>query len=78
MSKKIALGNALFDKYYELSNAGVANVKSYEYAFQDIIERVYPNKSWWDITNCDIFMHLFEYKDPQKTIVEIIKNLKEN
>lgn len=77
MNRKIELGNELFSKCRELQNNGVINIKSYEIAFQDVIEMMFPNKCWWEVTDCDIFIHLFEYKDPEKTIIEIIKNLKE-
>lgn len=76
MKKKLA--DALFKKCNKLLNDGEQNVKVYEIAFQEVIEKFYPNKPWWEVTTCEIFMHLLVYKDPQLTIVEILKGLKED
>lgn len=75
---KHKLANALFQKCNELVNDGVANIKAYEIAFQEVIEELYPDKPWWEVTSCEIFMHLLEYRDPQLTVSEILKTLKEN
>jgi hypothetical protein len=71
------LGNALFDKCRELQNNGVTFLKTYEIEFQGVIELLFPDKPWWKVTDCNIFMHLFEYQDPEKTIIEILKGYKE-
>lgn len=52
------------------------NIKYYEDALQKAIEDMYPDKSWWDITDLNIFWHLFENKDPYLTVKAIIDNLK--
>ena len=72
------LAQGLFDKMIELKKAGEKHIKAYEIAFQDVIEEVFPGRSWWDVTECQIFMHLMEHKDPEKTIIAILKGLKEN
>lgn len=74
---KIKLGNALSEKCNELMTSGVTNLKEYEVAFQDVIEQMYPGKCWWEVTDCQIFLHLFERKDPRDTIMEILAQLKE-
>lgn len=74
---KQKLADALFTKCNELLDNGEQHLKAYEVAFQDIIEKLYPNKPWWEVTSCEIFMHLFEYRDPQLTVIEILKTLKE-
>lgn len=71
------LARALFDKMIELRKEGEKHIKKYEIAFQDVIEEVFPGESWWDVTECQIFMHLMEYKDAEKTIIAILKGLKE-
>lgn len=71
------LANGLFDKMIELQKDGETNIKAYEVAFQDVIEEVFPNESWWNVTNCEIFMHLLEYKDPGATVQAILEGLKE-
>ena len=72
------LTQGVFDKMIELKNGGEKHIKAYEVAFQDIIEEVFPNESWWDVTECEIFMHLMEYKDPEATVIAILKGLKED
>ena len=72
------LAQGLFDKMIGLRKAGEKNIKAYEIAFQDIIERVFPGESWWNVTECQIFMHLMEHKNPEKTIMAILKGLKED
>jgi hypothetical protein len=66
----------LYGKCYELLNEGILNIKAYEIAFQDTIE-IITGALWWEVTDCNIFMHLLEHKDPHKTVAEIINNLKE-
>lgn len=72
------LARGLFDKMIELTKGCEKNVKVYEEAFQDVIENVFLDKCWWEITSCDIFDHLMEWKNPEKTVIEILKNLKED
>lgn len=72
------LTQMLFDKMIELRKKEVKNIMAYEIAFQDVIEKVFPEKSWWDITGCEIFIHLMVHKDPEATIIEILKQLKED
>ena len=74
---KTKLANALFNKCNELINNGATNIKEYEIAFQGVINEMFPDKAWWEVTECEIFMHLFEYKDPRATIIAIVSGLKE-
>lgn len=71
------LAQGLFDKMIELRKEGEKHIKKYEIAFQDVIEEVFPGESWWNVTECQIFMHLMEHKDAEKTIIAILKGLKE-
>ena len=72
------LARGLFDKIIELKREGVLQLKAYEIAFQDIIEKAFPNMCWWVVTDCEIFLHLMEHKDPEATAIEILKSLKED
>ena len=72
------LANGLFDKMIELKKEGETNIKTYEVAFQDVIEEVFPDECWWNVTSCEIFMHLMEFKDPGATVQAILKGLKED
>ncbi len=73
---KHKLADALFTRCNELLSNGEPNIKTYEIAFQEVIESVCPDKPWWEVTSCEIFMHLLEHKDPQATVIEILKTLK--
>ena len=72
------LAQGLFDKMIELRKAGEKHIKAYEIAFQTVIEEVFPKESWWNVTECQIFTHLMEFKNPEKTIMAILKGLKED
>lgn len=72
------LSQKLFDKMIELKKVGEKSIKKYEIAFQDVIEAVFPDECWWNVTGCQIFTHLMEYKDPEATVIEILKQLKED
>ena len=72
------LAQGLFDKMIELKKSGEKHIKAYEVAFQDVIEKVFPGECWWNVTECQIFGHLMEHKNPEKTIIAILKGLKED
>ena len=72
------LAQKLFDKMIELRKKEVKNIKTYEIAFQDVIEEVFPDECWWEVTDCEIFQHLIEYKNPEATVIAILKELKED
>lgn len=72
------LAQDLFDKMIAMKKAGEKSIKAYEVAFQDIIERVFPDMCWWEVTDCQIFTHLMEHKDPEATVIAILKGLKED
>ena len=73
--KRTILTSKLFDRMNELKNNNETNIKAYEIAFQDVIEEVFPDECWWNVTNCQIFWHLMTYKDPELTITAILKEL---
>lgn len=72
------LARGLFDKMIEMRKGGEKNIKSYEIAFQNVIEEVFPDECWWEVTGCEIFTHLMGFKDPEVTVIEILKQLKED
>lgn len=72
------LAQKLFDKMIEMRKGGEKNIKAYEIAFQDVIEEVFPDECWWDVTGCEIFQHLMKHKDPEATVIAILKELKED
>ena len=74
---KIQLGNALYDKCHELQTNGVVFIKNYEIAFQEVIEKIFPDKCWWEVTDCEIFLTLLETRSPEKTIAKILEKFKE-
>ena len=68
----------LMDKRIELRQNGERSLKVYEYAFQEVIENTCRGKLWWEVTNCQIFNHLLEHKKPTETVIEIVKQIKED
>ena len=66
----------LEDAIMRLQYRGATNIKEYEIAFQEAIENVFPDKSWWEITDCNIFFTLFETRSPELTLEQIIAELK--
>ena len=72
------LAQKLFDKMIKMRKGDEKNIKSYEIAFQDVIEEVFPDECWWEVTDCEIFQHLMEFKNPEETIITILKELKED
>lgn len=77
-SQREKLTQGLFDTMIKMLDAGEKNIKAYEIAFQDVIEEVFPDECWWNVTSCEIFMHLMEHKDPEATVIAILKGLKED
>lgn len=77
-TKHTKLAQGLFDKMIELRDGGETNIKTYEVEFQDVIEEVFPTMCWYDVTECQIFDHLMEHKDPTATVIAILKGLKED
>ena len=53
---------------------GIDNLKEYEIAFENTIERVY-DRPWYEVTSCNIFESLLATKDVYKTIDCIIDEL---
>ena len=74
MKKQIA--KALIKKTTQLEAHGVTSIKTYEVAYQEAIEKT-TGALWWEVTDCNIFMHLMAYNSPALTIKEILDNLKE-
>ena len=72
------LAQKLFDKMIEMRKRDEKNTKAYEIAFQDVIEEVFPDECWWEVTDCEIFQHLMEFKNPEATVIAILKELKED
>lgn len=72
------LTHRLFDVMIDLRDSGEKKIKAYEVAFQNAIEEVFPEQHWYDMTECDIYQHLKEYKNPRETLIAILKGLKED
>jgi hypothetical protein len=73
------LACALFDRYIALRRKQEAvSLKTYEVEFVTVIEQVCSEKSWNQITKCDIHEHLKQHRNPEATIIEILKNLMED
>lgn len=72
------LSSVLLDLSKRIKNGKInCNLKSCADAFQNIIENMYPDKSWWEVTDVNIQNDLFDTQDPEKTALNIIKNIRE-
>lgn len=71
------LKQLLDDEALRLGMSQVTNIKEYEMAFQDAIEKLAPDHSWWEVTDCDIFFDLFQNRDIDGCINRIIDGLKD-
>ena len=72
------LGSVLLDLSKRIKNGKInCNLKSCADAFQNMIENMYPDKSWWEVTDVNIQNDLFDTQDPEKTALNIIKNIRE-
>lgn len=76
--QRTKLAQGLFDKMMAMRKKGEKAIKQYEIEFQGVIESVFPDQCWWDVTKCQIFNHLMEYRNPEKTVIAILKELKED
>lgn len=66
---------------YLLGNRGYENLrdmKTYEIAFQDCIEKVFPDNAWWQVTNYwDIFQDILSGSNADEVINHIIEHCSE-
>lgn len=77
-SRRSMLAVELLDRCFAMKRKGVKFLKEYEFEYKKIIKAVCPEKDWWNITSCPIGEHLLEYKDPEATAIQILKELKED
>lgn len=70
------LQDQLNDALMRLQFRGATNIKEYEIAFQQAIENMVPDKSWWEVTDCNILVTLFETRSPELTVEQILAELK--
>ena len=61
-----------------LINNNEKHIKKFEIALQNVLENEYPEQSWWEVTSVNIFMDLFENRDPYATVDKIVADLKGN
>lgn len=75
--QRAALSKRLFDTYIKMKKQQETKIKAYEAGFHKVIKSVFPDCDCQDVTSCDILKHLVEYRRPKKTIIAILKGLKE-
>ena len=59
-----------------VANGG--NMKSLEIALQGVIEEFFPDKSWWEVTDCNIFMDLLSGSNPREVCDHIVDQIKDS
>jgi hypothetical protein len=72
---KQRLEAALKARAYSMLDKGETHIKAFEVGFQEVIEMIFKNKPWYDVTSCNIFMTLLETQDIFKTIECIIDGI---
>ena len=56
--------------------AELMNAKPFEIAYQDVIEKIWPDNAWWEVTHYwDIFDAMMGGLDDKAVIDEIIKHV---
>ena len=73
---KSPLEKELVRVYEYLKDKGETDIKAYEVAYQEAIEKIYPENSWWEVIDLNIFWDLFENQNPRTTIDNIISSIK--
>lgn len=73
---KSPLEKELIRVYEYLKDKGETDIKAYEVAYQEAIENIYPENSWWEVIDLNIFWDLFENQNPRTTIDNIISSVK--
>lgn len=73
--EKLELADGLFNAIRSLRGKGVSDMKTYEKAFQDVLERIFPEKDWFDVTSVNIFWDLMSTKDPEQTAINILADI---
>jgi hypothetical protein len=76
--RRSQLAVLLFDSYISMQRREVKNLSEYSNEYQRIIKIVCPEKSISQVTSCDIMEHLIKHRNPEQTIIEILKQLKED
>lgn len=73
---KSPLEKELIRVYEYLKDKGETDIKEYETAYQEAIEKIYPENLWWEVIDLNIFWDLFENQNPRFTIDNIISSVK--
>lgn len=73
---KSPLEKELIRVYEYLKDKGETDIKAYEVAYQEAIEKIYPENLWWEVIDLNIFWDLFENQNPRTTIDNIISSIK--
>ena len=74
-SDKAQLKKALIMRSMNVVASG-GNIKDLEIALQDVIESFYPDKCWWEVTGCNIFMELLNGSNPREVCDSIVDQMK--
>lgn len=73
---KSPLEKELIRVYEYLKSKGETDIKEYEVAYQETIEKIYPENLWWEVVDLNIFWDLFENQNPRATIDNIVASVK--
>ena len=68
----------LFDSYIGMQRRGVRCLNTYGNEYVRIIKKICPEKHLYEVTACNISEHLTKHKNPEETIIAVLKNIKED
>lgn len=77
-SDKAQLKKALVMRTMQEVANGNGHIKALEVAMQDEIEKFFPDKCWWQVTNCKIFDELLAGVKPREICDHIVDMLKDD
>lgn len=72
------LARELFDAFIGMQRREIKNLKAYGDEYSRIIKKICPEKKLYEVTECNFIKHLATYKNPEETIIQILKQLKED
>lgn len=72
---KVAITNKLSAIPWSRLTNQLQKVKNAEYAIQEGIESIFPDNSWWEVTDVDIFGELFAGNTPEEVTDMIIADV---
>ena len=69
------LKNKLNEVLTEVSKRDAPRLMDYEAALKNVIEDFYPDRYWWEVTQCDIHTELFKENGLYNIVPKIMSKI---